>query len=274
MDLLTTFAVMSGTATGRDHRLATPPAPNQDRVLTVVRHDLIVGCFADGCSSSEHSAVGADLTVNTLLTAILNRHKSGKPFDPSWFKRMYWYLVETLWETTKMYLTASNHDDRDAQMDVIMSHMLATAGGCVIDTENVHLFGVPEVWGIYNGDQFDWPAAKKDHAPYPALAFHNRGELYYGNFRVETYPTTDLRQLMMGTDGLVRLSKVCSTPTITIPGTDTPVGGIDQVFSRDEFYTDPNACSEWLNTLAAGTESAPGLLGDDTSFFGLRRKEQ
>lgn len=277
-DLLKTFEVMSGSTTGRDHRTVIPPTLNQDRVLTRATSALIVACFSDGCSSGEHSCVGAELTVNTLMTAIVSRHKSGKPFDEKWFKRLYWHLVETLWENSSRYLAETDRGDEDKLLDVILSHMLATAGGCIVDRENVYLFGVPEVWGILNGDQFNWPAAKKDYAPYPAMAYHHKGEPHFGAFRVEVSPTADLRTLMMGTDGVERLFQVCDVLSLTVPGTETPVGTTGQLFSRDDFYTDPKACSGWLNSLAEGREVGeeffPGYLGDDTTLFGLRRKER
>jgi hypothetical protein len=276
VNLLKTFEVMSGSTTGSAHRLSIPLTPNQDRVLTVVNEDLIVCCFSDGCSSSEFSQIGADLTVQTLKKAIQARYKSGKPFNRTWFKRLYWHLVETLWASTNAYLAVEDHDNREKMLDVIMSHMLATAGGCVIDNETVWRFGVPEVFGLLNGDQFVWPAKVKDEAPYPALAYHNEGFPFFGDFIVEDTPVTDLNTLMMGPDGVGRLLKVCANPKLYIPGTRVSVGRINQVFTRDEFYTDPNACSEWLNALAAGSEDGeePGFLGDDTTLFGVRRLKE
>lgn len=278
MDLLRTFEVMSGSTTGRDHRTVNPPSPNQDRVLTEVRPSLIVSCFSDGCSSGEQSGVGAELTVNTLMTGILNRQKCGKPYNEKWFKRLYWYLVETLWAQAESILPPEDRKDEDKLLEIIMSHMLATAGGCVVGRDETLLFGVPEVWGLLNGNQFSWLPAKKNFAPYPALAYHHKDEEHFGAFRVEVYRTADLQTLMMGTDGVERLFQVCDTLSVNIPGTETLVGPSWQIFERGEFYADPNACSEWLNTLAAGKEGGedtfPGLLGDDTTIFGLRRKER
>jgi hypothetical protein len=276
VNLLKAFEVTSGSTTGSSHRLSNPPAPNQDRVLTLVTEDLIVCCFSDGCSSAEFSQIGADLTVTTLFKAILARYKSGKPFNAKWFKRLYWHLVETLWEATNTYLSAEDRNNRDKMLDVIMSHMLATAGGCVIDKENAWRFGVPEVIGLLNGAQFNWAAEQKDEAPYPALAYHYEGVKYFGDFITEDTPVTDLNTLMMGTDGIGRLLKVCNNPRLRIPGTEVPVGPIDQVFTRTEFYTNPNACSEWLDALAAGSTDGeePGYLSDDSTLFGLRRLKE
>jgi hypothetical protein len=272
MSLLATFEVVSGSTTGAAHRCTTPPGPNQDRVRTLVTTEgkQIVAVISDGCSSGSLSQIGAALTVDVLVTGIYNRLQSKKPLTRKWFKKLYWFLVESLWDDARLQLPTTQQNDIDAIFDVLKRRGQATANGFILDavSGNLYRFGIPEVFGILNGNRFVWPAAKEHHAPYPAGAYHNRGEEHFGDFHVEVAPLDQLTTLMMGTDGVERLLAVCDTPK-PFTGMSRPVGPIEQIFTRREFYADPDACNGWLNSLAAA-----GFLADDTSLVGVRRKEQ
>jgi hypothetical protein len=270
MSLLKTFEVMSGSTTGSNHRFATPPAPNQDQVRLVTTDELIIGAFSDGCSSGSLSQMGAQRTVDVLATGIYNRHQRGKPLTSEWFKRLYWFLVESLWDEARLQLPAERREDDDAALDVLMDRGLATAGGFILDprSNTAYRFYVPETFGVLNGQRFCSLAAKKHHAPYPALAYHNQGEPHFGNFHVDSTPLDELMVLGMGTDGVERLQKVCDNGR-GLPVTEPPISGFEGIFTRDEFYANPAACNAWLNTLAEA-----GFLGDDTSFVGVRRRKE
>ena len=73
--------VASGTVTGRDHTFGgnlVLGKPNQDAIATGWTKDAFVAVMCDGCSSGEHSEVGAHLIARLLLSEIV------KSMDQSW----------------------------------------------------------------------------------------------------------------------------------------------------------------------------------------------
>lgn len=65
--------VASGTVTGRDHTFGgnlVLGKPNQDAIATAWARDAFVAVLCDGCSSGEHSEVGAQLICRLLLSEI------------------------------------------------------------------------------------------------------------------------------------------------------------------------------------------------------------
>jgi hypothetical protein len=91
--------------------------------------------------------------------------------------------------------------------------------------------------------------------------------------------TDELETLLIGTDGVTELHEKSNQ---FYPGTGTPVGPISQLWTREEFFTDPASLQRWLqgintrrhNTgnLAPGqAQIQEGLLSDDIGFHTLRR---
>lgn len=65
--------VASGTVTGRDHTFGgnlVLGKPNQDAIATAWTEDAFVAVLCDGCSSGEHSEIGAHLIARLLLNEI------------------------------------------------------------------------------------------------------------------------------------------------------------------------------------------------------------
>lgn len=66
--------VASGTVTGRDHTFGgnlVLGKPNQDAIATAWTEDAFIAVLCDGCSSGEHSEVGAQLIARMLLSDIV-----------------------------------------------------------------------------------------------------------------------------------------------------------------------------------------------------------
>lgn len=66
--------VASGTVTGRDHTFGgnlVLGKPNQDAFATAWTNDDFIAVLCDGCSSGEHSEVGAQLFCRLLLSEIV-----------------------------------------------------------------------------------------------------------------------------------------------------------------------------------------------------------
>lgn len=67
--------VASGTVTGRDHTFSgnlVLGKPNQDAIATAWTKDAFIAVLCDGCSSGEHSEVGAHLIARLMLNEIVH----------------------------------------------------------------------------------------------------------------------------------------------------------------------------------------------------------
>lgn len=270
MDLSETFEVITGTTAGRRHRTAANLMNNQDAVSRSITPGLIVGSVSDGCGSQPHSEFGARTTVNILPRLIRKHHYTGGSFDEEGLDLIYQGLVRHLLRAAKNLLDGP-------VKRVLESHMMATAGGVILTPSNTIFYGAGDFVFVVNGQTYTWEPEEGNQPLYPILrlAFPNDPRF---RFRTHTIPTSDLKSFMLATDGGNELLQVCSDDMECFPGTDDPVGPIDQIWTNNEFYTDDATLGTWLNRLAQnwrmpGPPHHGGLLDDDTTLFAGRRKE-
>lgn len=269
MNLSETFEVMSGRTAGREHRIAGNLRNCQDAVGTLPTLSRIFGAISDGCGSQPHSEFGSELTVNQLLKLVPARLRPIRPLDDAWFNELYKALVRHIVATAKANFRNP--------VDALNTHMMATAGGFIIGEESTTFYGAGDFFIVVNGEVHEWKPEGKNNPLYPVLSLAYKQDPRF-TFRTITVPTAELKSFAMGTDGFGGLLQVCGDPDERYPGTNTVVGPIDQIWTNNEFYKDPEACDHWLNSLAQnwrmpGPPHHGGLLDDDTTFIAGRRKE-
>lgn len=275
---LTSFQFATGSTSGRNHRTAPNLRNNQDAVLADGTPDLITGILSDGCGELPYSEHGARLTVATLDRLIWAWFASGRPFTDEWFELLYQNLVNQL-------LKEARETFRAPLEEVLANYMMATAGGVIIGLEETIFFGGGDFLCGVNGQINQWRPEEGNAPLYPAKSLFfrdNPAELTKYRFRLHRVPTADIKTALMTTDGGGDWLKALGDPTACFPGTDTPVGTLDQFWGKDSFYTpdrfNPDPLGHWLNRLAqdfrmSGPPHHGGLLDDDTTIFAARRIE-
>lgn len=265
MEPFEAFEVMFGRTAGREHRTAGNLLNCQDAAGTRMFNSQIIGALSDGSGSQPHSEFGSQLIVNLLLKLIPARLKANKPLDEAWFAELYKTLVRHIVANAK-----ANFAD---PYQACNTHMMATAGGFILSEELLTFFGAGDFFIVINGEVHEWKPEKDNKPLYPILSAVFKDDPRFV-FRTLTVPVAELKSFAMGTDGFGDLLAVCGNREC-YPGTDDVVGPIKQIWTNDKFYTDPDACGQWLNTLAqnwrmAGPPHHGGLLGDDTTFIAGR----
>jgi len=277
VNLAEAFQVTTGTTAGSTHRTAPNLLNNQDAVSSVVAPHLHLGTVSDGCGSQPQSGYGSQFIVNVLPKLILGRYRPGMTLDQAWFDALYRALVKFTARKVKTEFLDP--------IEALNTHMMATAGGVIETPETTHFYGAGDFVINTNGEVIVWEPEEGNKPLYPVLSLAFPGDPRF-KFRVHSVPTASLECYFFGTDGTKKLLDICADKMECIPGTDDPVGPIDQIWTTDRFYvgdmhpnhptTGPGEVSAWLNRLAQnwrlqGPAQHGGLLDDDTTFYAGRR---
>lgn len=283
MDLLETFDFAAGSTAGRRHRTASNLANNQDAVGFFRSSQLIIGAVSDGCGSQPHSEYGARTTVNYLLTSIRRRLRAGEMLTDQVLDDLHMGLAIHLGKTAILQVFPDearsidedfSEEERTTLDEVLNDYMMATAGAVVVTEETTLFIGAGDFVFLCNGEKVNWEPREGNRPLYPALRLSDPDNPQFV-FRTQQLPTSELHEFAFATDGGKDLIVACETGK-QVPGKDDEVGSINQLWARDEFYKDPDALGDWLNTLARnyrleGPANHGGLLEDDTTVFIGRR---
>jgi hypothetical protein len=277
---LTEAQTTVGSTAGSSHRTGAYLRNNQDGASQVTTAHLRIGTVSDGCGSQPHSEYGSRFTVNILPKLILGAYSPGMTLDQEWFDALYQKLVKRLRMKAKT--------DFLDPIGALNTHLMATAGGVIETPELVHFYGAGDFVIVCDGEVINWRPEDGNKPLYPAYSIATPDDPRLG-FRVHTVPVQDVRNYLFGSDGVEKLVEVCGSRFECIPGTDTPVGPISQIWATDKFYlgdqhpkhatTGPEEVDMWLNRLAqnwrlTGPAQHGGLLDDDTTFYARRRVEE
>lgn len=292
MRLAEAFQTTTGTTAGSTHRTGPRLVNNQDAVTSVMTPHLRLGTVSDGCGSQPHSGYGSQFMVNVLPKLIIARYRPGMTLDQAWFDALYRALVKFTARKVKTEFLDP--------IQALNTHMMATVGG-VIETPATgetddtpategmtHFYGAGDFVVCTNNEVTKWKPEEGNKPLYPVLSLAFPGDPRF-KFRVISVPTANLTHYLFGTDGVEKLLEVCADDGECIPGSDDPVGPINQIWTTDKFYTGdqhprhpttgPEEVDAWLNRLAQnwrlqGPAQHGGLLDDDTTFYAARRLKE
>ncbi len=289
LDLTRQFEMAAGTTTGSMHRRVDKN--NQDAYGMTQLPNMLLAIVSDGASKGfmgpmgdwTHSEVGAQLSTRWLLflvqkycTKFLQRpHQLSEdsPFP-------YWEDIRQ--ELIYLLQQCAVHMDGNI-VERIVDYFLCTVLGVMVTPYGICTFSIGDGVFILNGDVHIIGPFPDNKPPYPAYAITGstitEGRQNLLSFTVNYLPVTDLRSLVVGTDGLVDLVDLSGH---TIPGTSEAVGPITQLWTDDSHFTNPVALTRYLSRVnrhsvqldrqAVKLVSHTGLLKDDTTCVVIRRR--
>ncbi|KKI99437.1 protein phosphatase 2C domain-containing protein [Prochlorothrix hollandica] len=265
------FQIAGGSVVGREHRRLGKN--NQDAYGWRVMEGAIAAVVCDGCGSTPHSEVGANLGVRLLLQGLGQRYQRGEdPTTPAFWQGLRRDLLDHL-QTLAQTLD-------DAWQRVIRDYFLFTIAGAYITPQTTVLFALGDSLTVLNSHCF--PAHSYPHNSPPYLAYgllstpFSEAELQIQ--LLQTLPTDQVQSLLLGTDGV---SDLIRAELAQFPGQDNVIGSLGQFWQDDRYFKNPDQVRRQLSLINRELTTAhwetqqltktTGLLPDDTTLIVLRR---
>lgn len=280
------WEVAAGSVVGYDHISVgkTLVGRNCQDAYAIRRYPAeLVAVICDGCGSGAHSEFGARLGANVLshLVACERSYSSAWPLTTEEFeKRLHLsrsdllrVLQETAYQMTGMPISPSFVND----------YLLFTIVGVHISDQAVYVFSIGDgcVGGSIQGVPWRTVFGKTENNTPPYVAYDlvpsAISSMIDTTFKLMRFDPDELDGLYIGSDGLVDWvqSKV-------LPGTDTPIGPINQFCEDDVYFSNKDAISRKLrlcNTEVTRIDRESSrkvtfqrLLPDDTTIVAFRKK--
>lgn len=279
MNTKSKWQIAAGTTAGKEHRLTN--RNNQDALAVVSLPNVTVATICDGCGSEQYSEVGARIGAIILtheLATSLNTTLAEADPEGRHVKRALERATLSL--LSQICLLAKN---MGASFSLQMkNHFLFTVVGTIITPELTTIFslgdglfgvnGVIEKLGPFPGNYppyLGYELVRGDDQPHFALQINR------------VIPTEDVQSLIIGSDGVFDLLDNAGRK---LPGMNEILGPIDQFWSEDRYFTNPDNLRrrltlanremktvDWANRRV---ETEHGLLNDDTTIVVIRRGEE
>ena len=275
----TNFELTSGSIVGREHRLRF--RNNQDSSCMARVEGGTVAVVTDGCGSSPHSEVGAQLGARLICKAICNEldRTSG------WLQRFSW---EPVHEEVLSVFDSNAKALGGKYSYAVKQNFLFTVLGVILAKGRARFFALGDGVFVINGKARvlgPWPGNQPPYYCYRLLETSQTG---FTPDALEFTTVDDVRQAALnnfafGSDGLTYLLEAAEKP---LPGMTGLVGPISQFWENDEFY-DPEAyesdgdgrhvfVNRRLNLIGRdwpNRNPQAGHLGDDTTLVAGRRRQ-
>lgn len=263
------FQIASGTVAGRMHQLAG--RNNQDSFAWATTPHGLVAVVCDGCGSSPHSEVGAQLGARLVAkTLAVQLAQGGDATKGDFWQSARAVVLETLGGLAGVL--GGN------PVDAVADYLLFTAIGAVITPDRVCPFSSGDGLIAVNGKATVLGPFPDNAPPYLAYAlFDEAGDKY--RFELQpALPAAELQSLVLGTDGAAALLALEAS---RVPGRDEPVGAFSQLWTDDRVFDQPEFLRRRLHALARDASrpewdarelrTDPGLLMDDATLIVVRR---
>jgi hypothetical protein len=265
------FDIAAGSVTGRDHMLAG--RNNQDAYHWAFLPHAVMAVVCDGCGSSKHSEVGAQIGACLMIEA-MTRALQG-PTCAFWHSVRQDVLAQLHHLATHMGGSFTS---------TVQDYLLFTVVGALVTPWRTSCFSLGDGVIIVNGDQLSLGPFPDNAPPYLAYALldaHNgRPSALSREFRMQrVLPTTAVQSIVLGTDGLETFLQAA---TRSIPGKRATVGPLRQFWQEERYFTNPDAVRRTLalvnreviqpNWEAQRLDRQGGLLPDDTTLVVIRRR--
>lgn len=261
----TDFQLANGSVIGRDHRLVNRNC--QDGVYVIDSGPRRVAVVTDGCGSGRHSEVGAKLGAQMLAESIYRA--SGYNTD-----------LKVNWQRVRMH-ALSNLDVLVRQLggsyrQTVEEFFLFTVVGVVMAGYEAAFFALGDGVIAINGEVIELGPFPGNAPPYLGYGLIG-GNLYDGSLAdqpfavVRQMPLDELEHFLIGSDGVIDL---IGQAEHNQPGSAQPVGGIDQFWTQDSFFANPELVNRRLKLIARDWprhDPEPGRLPDDTTLVVGRR---
>lgn len=256
------YDLAQGSVIGRDHRAV--PKNCQDGAYTA-RSDLCtVGIVTDGCGSSTHSEVGAQLGARFLVQTLLQEVAiTGNVSGVRWSRIRQDLLAQLHTLAKSMHGSFSQ---------IVNEFFLFSIVGFIMDADEAIFFSIGDGVVIINGQVTILEPMEGNRPSYIAYGLvetsiekEQPGALEFKE--VGRVPLAELENFIIGCDGVVDLLRQA---TSNLPGMSKPVGYASQFWEEDRFFKNPDLVSRQLRLIARDwpkRDPQPGLLPDDTTMI-------
>lgn len=265
------FQVTYGSITGRNHALIGKN--NQDAYYITSDENITIALVSDGCSSGEHSEVGAKLGVRIVADVIISNLKQNSGRFKSTFAQQL--QQETLFRLKKI----ANHFTRNLDYySIVHDCFLFTLVGAIITPVETLIFSVGDGVFAINGQVKLINSRVGENAP-PYIAYGLYGHPEWGEIEIHTHTVTEkIQSILIGTDGVKDLIAV---EDYFIPGKAEKVGNINQFWQEDRYFHNPDLIRRKLSLINREYykpdwqnqqfKKYSGMLPDDTTLIVIRQ---
>ena len=257
-----------GSIAGTAHTKPNSPGyiNNQDAFAFGTHENISYGIVCDGCSSTKHSEVGAQIAVKIFgnsLTHLLKYY--GDNYN-------YLSITEFYYDNFVNSIVRVIHgmNLNNNFKDVVMDYFLFTSVFFVIFPEKTYICSVGD--GVYavNGEITKIEAKEKNIPQYLGYGFINKD--FRPSLNIVETPTESINTLMIGSDGV---NDLIDAETKIIPMSGEVVGNISQFWDNPKMFSNADMVRRRLavinHSVYKDDHFVPGLLPDDTTMVVWRK---
>jgi len=271
-DAVEVFEFASGSITGREHQLIGKNNQDAFSITSSAGHFVAVVC--DGCGSSKHSEVGAQIgasIIGKVVSKALIYSAPTNVMNASAFWEDIRREITHRLTSVAYNMTPSNRDLRET----VERFFLFTIVGIAITPNFVVPFSIGDGIWIINGKKHRLGPFENNAPPYIGYGLiRNNGGWKDEQLRIrlgDIYVVEEVRNALIGTDGVIDLIGVL------------PEGEyINQFWDDSKYFTNQdgvrrrlcrlNMARETINWEQRRVDRQHGLLPDDTTLISIRRK--
>lgn len=272
---MTEFQFAAASVVGRDHREAG--RNNEDSFLVSSGDKSHIALIADGCGSSPHSEVGAKLGLKILANVFLGNLGYLDVESPASFFAISRHAALFRLEQVVRGMQGAFGEN-------LWDYFLFTVVGVIIADDRAVFFSLGDGTMIVNGENIPIGPFPNNEPPYltyglrktslSSKAPHLLNFQVHRNLRVE-----ELKNFLIGSDGIGDLIRARD---LLIPGKEEVVGSIDQFWSNDRYFKNPDALrrrlflvnrdTQVINWETRQADHNNGHLPDDTTMVVGRQR--
>jgi hypothetical protein len=249
------FVLAGGSVIGRDHRRTFKNY--QDGSLIVRNSECTLALVTDGCGSSPHSEVGAQLGARFTADAILDMVWRGAVSKAGWSYMFY----DVLGRIRDVVLNMHGSPYR-----LVEDYFLFTMVGALLYGGEATFFAVGDGVIIVNGELTTLGPFPDNQPPYAGYGLLGKRGLEVQT--VKTCPLSGLQHFLIGTDGV---SDLIAARGNCLPGMNGQVGPVSQFWDEERYLGgNPDLVSRRLRVIGRDwpkRDPEPGLLPDDTTLI-------
>lgn len=267
------FETAAGSIIGRDH--ARTGKNYQDSHALVGHGRSVIGVVCDGCGSSDHSEVGAQLGSKLVAQAVLRHYRD----TPGLFDKGMKHGLERVKRTVLSQIQVLADSMGGSFTDIVDEYFLFTIMGFLIDPEkNTTVFSCGD--GLYEINGAVNTINSHNNAPSYLTYSLIRSDVQDPAFNIlYCAPSSETKSVLIATDGATDLAVAFNKP---IPGKDEKIGSLSQFVEKDVYFKNPFAMSHRLALINRTVSKldwdkkvsveAYGPMRDDTTIVAARRK--
>ena len=236
----------------------------------------------DGCGSTLHSEVGAKVGARLVMSAISDQSfRLARAADEAGAAQAAASILELTRARalTRIQMLASEMAGGGrGWIDIVKDYFYFTIVGALATETWTMLFALGDGISVLNGEVTRLGPFPGNQPPYLAYGI---GDVAQGHLAVlRVVPTASVQSLLLGTDGAADLEGLADR---TLPGQQEHVGKLDQFWTDDRYFKNPDALRRRLSLINREVKALDkstgemktdyGLLRDDTTLVVMRRRK-